>query len=494
MEQASKQESLKQWYLEYIDGFRKKYELLSTDEKKGINNVSNFLNPCQIEVFWIADPNCQLVVQSNFNDRPDKEIIVNGPYESHEFQSKAITILKEKKWLRKFKENLPQGDEQFDTLGEKMAMTIYKFIKLSKIDIPTSQKNELSKSMGMAVDDTWTFIYAGNIEELDHSQEINKTIQKIKQEAKNKQERKMKPPQQAEPFANEKFDGFGVHLLPPVVIGAEYKRSIEELVHNTFNYRINNNKVLDMKIDNKQIIVNKDGFIFIENKSIENALKILNLIMAFGVFYKFPLYTVREPELVMTRYNKQDLTVANRRWYTETRRAYLMDNSFNLRYNYSIVKRKVNTDTIKEILSNTEKLLENEKLSEDMRLLNEGLTHFANSEFSPSFVMSWSVIERHCFNLYNKLRCKDISNKCLKKPNSKQQSLNSVLKHLCRQNEIDKNSYDRIMELKKKRNEFYHNGMHIQKVDADCCIKYATKLLVEKISPYINLSDSLILT
>ena len=488
MKQINKQESLKQWYLKYINDFREKYELLPTEEKKGIINVSNFLNPCQIEVFWIDDLNYQLIVKSNFNDRPDKEIRINGPYKAHEFQSKVIAILKEERWSRKFKENRPQGYEQFDTLGEKIATEIYEFIVESKNNIFKPQKNNADSQMG--VDDTVVSIHVGNIGELNHIRESEKIIQMIKHDSKYKQERttSLHPAS----LGLKEFDGFGAHLFPPVIIGAEYKRSIEELVHNTFNHWRNNNKVFDTKINNKQIIVNNDGLIFIENKDKKDALKILNLIMAFGVFYKFPLQAVREQELVMANYDKHNLITEDMEWYTKTRRTPLIENHFSLRYDYSIVKTKINLDTIKEILSNTEKLLKYEQLSTDMRLLNDGKTHFANYEFAPAFVMSWSVIERHYSDLWNTLHQKNIDNNCLKKSNSSQQTINSILKDLHSQNKIDKNPYDRLMELKNKRNDFYHNGMQIMKNDAESCIKCATELLDNKINKHITISNNML--
>ena len=69
----------------------------------------------------------------------------------------------------------------------------------------------------------------------------------------------------------------------------------------------------------------------------------------------------------------------------------------------TLARTSVNPETIQEALVNTGKLLEHEKLAEDMRLLNEGLTHFENSEFAPAFIMGWSVIERHYSDLWNKL-------------------------------------------------------------------------------------------
>ena len=119
LERVTRQESLRQWYLKYIDYFRKEYAKLSSNEKQNMNNTNNFLNPCQIEVFWITDPDYQLIIQSNFSDRPDKEIIINGPYKPHEFYSNVISILKEKRWGRNVTEKLPYEFERFDALGER---------------------------------------------------------------------------------------------------------------------------------------------------------------------------------------------------------------------------------------------------------------------------------------------------------------------------------------------------------------------------------------
>jgi len=38
-----------------------------------------------------------------------------------------------------------------------------------------------------------------------------------------------------------------------------------------------------------------------------------------------------------------------------------------------------------------------------------------------------------------------------------------------------------LMELKKKRNKFYHSGKQVTKEDTERCIDYASKLLNEKI-------------
>ena len=493
LKQTAREESLQQWYLKYIDYFRQEYEKLSVDEKKSIGNTNNFLNPCQIEVFWITDPDYQLIVQSNFSDRPDKEIIINGPYKPYEFHSNVIPILKEKRWTRNVKQTLPTRFEQFDTLGERMAFDIYRFTEMCKNDIFTSEKRDHCELLGMAIEGTWMRTCIGNIGELDHILEINNIVQKIKQATKASQ--KTKPIlQQPKSSVSDKYMGFGVHLFPPIVIGSKYTRSIDELVYNTPNHWMYN-KVLDIKINNKQIIVYKDGFIFVEGKNQENALKFLNLIMAYGAFYNFPLYAVREHELAMANYDKQDLHINSMQWNPETRRAYILDPSFNSSHNI-FAKTNVPLETIQEILLNTEKLLTDEKLSEDMRLLNEGLTHLTNSEFAQSFIMSWSIIERHYsdtwFTLLSQRNIDHERSSKLNNPN--QWSIDYVLEVLELEDKINENSYDLLMELKRKRNKFYHNGKQMTKDDADRCLQYARKLLVDKISPHVSLSRNLMLS
>ena len=494
MEQAARQEFLKQWYIKYVDYFRKEYEKLSADEKKGMSDTNNFLSPCQIEVFWITDPDYQLAIQSNFNDRPDKEIIINGPYKPHEFHSKIIPILKEDRWMRDIKQNLPRKYEQFDTLGERMASEIYKFVEMCKNYPFISEIRDRKITIGMAIEDTRTNVCVINIAELDHVQEIDRLIQEIKRDAKARQEQ---DPTSVEPASrpNTEFMGFGVHMFPPILIGPEPKRSIDELVYNSSNLRLCN-KVLDLKISNKQIIVNEDGFIFVKSKNQEDALKVLNLVMAHGAFYGFPLYAVREHELVQADYNTQDLTMGTMQWNTETRRSGLIDIYFNSQHNRTTRRTPIRLETIQEMLSNTEKLLAHEELSEDLRLLNDGYTHFDNSEFAPSFIIGWSLIETHYHEIWKSILFKNKSGSeySAKIKKLSRLAIGTILTILESQDKIDKKSYKIVMNLKEKRNTYYHQRKQVTKEDAKRCLRYALELLAEKINPYICLSENLTLS
>lgn len=476
LKQIDKRDALKQWYLNYINCFREEYEKLSLDEKKGMKNTNNFLDPCQVEVFWISDPDYQLIVQSNFNDRSDREILINGPYRPHEFHSNVVAILEDERWARRLEPDSWFRQEELDTLGKRMALEIYKFVEMRKYYVFESDGENNHALMGMKVENTWTCMRAGNIGELDHIQEVGKTVQEIKRDAKHMEEKKPIS-QPSEPPANDDYAGFGVHLFPPVVIGTKHKRSIEELIRNSYDL-VMPDKVLHMTIDDNPIIVYNDGFIFVDRKNKEHAMKVLNLIMACGALYGLPLYAVREHELVAANYDRRNLTLTSMQWSSETRRAYLLENRFNQKHT-SRMQATLEPGVMQKILSSAEKILACEKLAEDMRLLNESRTHFANFEFAPSFVMSWSVVERHYADLWNNLLVqKNVAGKRFNKlTNPGLWTFDHILETFNLSGGIDEPSYVLLIELKRKRNNFYHGGKQITKNDAERCLEYAIKIL-----------------
>ena len=67
------------------------------------------------------------------------EVTINGPYKMHEFHSKVIAVLKNKRWMRNIKQNNLPRYEQFDTLGERMAIEIYRFVEMAKNNVFLSQ-------------------------------------------------------------------------------------------------------------------------------------------------------------------------------------------------------------------------------------------------------------------------------------------------------------------------------------------------------------------
>lgn len=497
---SEERENLKKWYSDYIDYFRKEYEKLFDDEKIGVNNTNNYLHPCQIEVFWIKNPTLQLIIQSNLSDRDDMEILIHGPFTTNQFIEKVKPVLNEPRWKREIEEPyfINLGSNHRTTYSESLARNLNRFIEYAKSTLfaPTRFSGD---SGGTALNDkVWVKTYVGNIAETDYEKEINRLINSIKSEAKQKLEQKSQTLEQVQqkkrdviqqkrepPKQNineEKWDGFGVHLFPPVVIGKKSIPSVSQLLHGKTGFAWRE-RAFDVKIEDHVLIVNKDGFIFVESSHKAEAIRFFNVIMALGILDGLSLFAVREQDLSLVNYDKENLTITGQQWHSQTIRAQLHDfgrpQDFFLGYQI----KEISEEQLLSIIKNTFKIKSNEKLVQDLRLFTEAYTHLENSEFAQSFIMSWSVIERNYSNLWRKkLDEKDLENERYSKlTNPAQWSIDYIFEALNLNGEIDDQEYDFLMELKRKRNRHYHSGAAASYEDAKRCLDFSTSLLRDKI-------------
>jgi len=479
---SDESENLKKWYSDYIDYFREEYEKLTDEEKKCVSNSKNFLNPSQIEVFWTKDPSCQLIIQSNFKDRSDKEIIINGPFSSHEFFEKTSPILRETRWQKKIEGESLSKYYDSETYGEDLAKALHSFIEIVKNEqfhplMPDGYA--MGHSRGIIV---WFQYFRGNIANINLKTDVVHLINEIKDEAKRRTQSDKTPTPSVS--TQSEYDGYGVHMFPPVIVGKRKKPTPGQLLQgNTLDFSFSE-KIFDIKFDNKIMIVNKDGYVFVETDQKLEGLRILNLIMALGLFHDLSLYTVKEHELSQASFNKETKTIGGMTWNRGSIRSYLFDIPFGTQVIEHYEKREIDKEKFKKILDDAKIIIKFEKLSEELRLFNEANTHLINSEYAQSFIMSWSVIERFYSDTWRKkLDQKDMDEERLNKlTNSAQWSIDYVLEVLNLGGEIDENSFDLLMELKRKRNRFYHRGKQVTKEDAERCLAYAHLILVDKIS------------
>jgi len=478
---------LKKWFSDYIDLFREEFGKLSENEKKCVLNTKNFLEPCQIEIFWLKEPDHQLIIQSNFKDRNDKEIIVHGPFNSHEFLAKVSPILKEVRWQKKIDRNSLHPRYYIDqqTYAQTIANSLHHFIDEVK-RMQFSATTNVGYSRGHAIEnETWVQSFRGNISNTDKQKDVEQIIAEIKNAAKQRAEAPViSPPSSPDP-QEEKYDGYGIHLFPPIIIGKRIEHTPEQLLYgNTLDFSFDD-KAFDTTFGQKIIIVNKDGYFFIESKQKTEALKILNLIMALGIFHDLPLYSVKEHELSQASFNRQTKDIGGMTWGMGSIRSYLFEEKWGRKSSVEMYEKKeIEKEKLEKIIEDARTISKFEKLTEELRLFNDANTHLANSEYAQSFIMSWSVIERYYSDLWRKkLDKKDIDEERLGKlTNSNQWSIDFIFEVLNLDGEIDDNFYDLLMELKKKRNRFYHRGKQVDIEDAKRCLTVSHQILLIKIS------------
>ena len=495
MEMDSENTEIKEWFQNFITLFREKYSQLSEFEKSGIDNTLNFLKPCQIEVFWLKNPELQLIVQSNMPERKDLECIIHGPFEGREFYDKVEPILSEERWQKKIEE---KDFEEFvftpdETLPRLLAMELHQMLEYAKFILFYPHDVGDSGGAGSLTNNVYAHIHVGNISNKDYKKRVEQSITQMKHGAELRKDllktavNEIKDRFQLnEPFKHSAVQiqkkggyGFGVHMFPPVIIGKPVKPTIRQLLEGVRTDTTIFNKAFDLKIENKRVIVNRDGYIFIETPKKEEALNVLNTIMALSTLLGNPLFAVREQDISTASYN-ENFQLTSKQWNSQTIRSRLHDHSSIHDLSLNHERTEILQDWLTPIIKESFTIMKNRKLSEDLKFFVEAFTHNHNTEYSQSFVMSWSVIERYFLRLWKNV----VSKKKLDKKRSKKLKswkIDQIMETMDLSKIINEEDFKILMELKNERNQFYHGGHQISRENSAKCLNFVRKIINKKL-------------
>ena len=298
-------DALKQWYQNFIQTFREKYSKLSDVEKQFLHRDDNYLSKCQIEVFWLQRPSWQLMVRTHFQDRPDGEIIINGPYDSTVFVGEVKKIISDQRWNRLLysDENYPSQIIPFTLYSEIVADELGKFIDAAKTALFDKFEN-YGGIITAYTHGTGTRIerYLGNKAYWDYKEEVNKIMQYVRSRATSSTSPQVQDVESTS-LSVEDFKGFGAYFFPPIVIGKIQKPTAIDILEGRKHiaFYTFDKKAFDVKFMQTNVIVTKDGFVGVCDRSKENSLKILNTIMAIATLENLEAYAVREHESFSNR-------------------------------------------------------------------------------------------------------------------------------------------------------------------------------------------------
>jgi hypothetical protein len=468
---------VKVWLDTLITQFREAYEKFSEPEKQHIPNNNDYRPPCQLEVFWLKDPEYQLLVLTHSAKRPDRQIIINGPYQAFEFRDKVEKKLDEQRWKESPSPQDPMGYVGELTYAEMFSSIVANFIKEVKNSIFTT-KHHQKRMGGMILGySAWVSTFRGNMSELDTEQMIKEIVKQVK----GRGQEAMEKPKKAKP-APLRLKGFGTYFFPPIWVGSISKPTIRDRLHGQHRQQILK-KALDYSSGDLTFVVNNDGFIVLHCDTKETALRILNTIMGTSLLLGIPTLTVRSQELANIEIEPNTLTITSRGITLTSLRTYLIDPTFSRPFHFD-ERRVVSQQKIQEILRRSVKILKDPTKIEKLSFLLEANTHFINSEYSQAFIMSWIIVEKYLFSLWETyLKQKQISNKRKTKlVNPTFWTTDTVLETLNLNGDLGLNEYRLLMNLKKKRNNFIHKGTLITKQATEQCLALSTKIVKRNLS------------
>jgi hypothetical protein len=465
---------LTKWLKDMITYFRNELGKLSLEERKLIPNTSDYTPPCQVEVIWLKQPENQLVIVSHFEDRPDLEIIVDGPYSSSEFVRNAEMIIKEARW------DIPTAAPSIygtNLYSEGLALVLNQFmsnIQRSLFLSPIKSGPSFGMLLGKEI---WIQSYVGSILEMDYIAMVNKVIDDIKRKSQTAlKSEATKVPIVEEPLST----GFFTFFYLPVVIGSLPKPTISDRLRG-MRYEFSlMEKAFDCSFRGKDMVINKNGQIFVLTTSSAEALRILNTIMSVATLRGFECYAIRENELGNGQYDKQTKSLKQSTMTFSSMRM-MQGNLFTEPFFFG--RREIQESKLREFISEAERYYANQKLVEELRLFIESFTHLKDSEYGQSFILAWTIIERFLYELWEKkLHEMDIDeNRHSKLLNTAQWTVDYVLEVLSMVSDISDIQYEEFSELKTKRNKYTHKGKVISKEDAERCLNRAREIVLTKL-------------
>ncbi|RLG16413.1 hypothetical protein DRN63_04215 [Nanoarchaeota archaeon] len=463
-------ERLKGWILGLIMEFRRQFEKLSPEERDAApRTLFDLSKPCQALVIWAKDPEFQIVLLTHSTKLEDKLVEVYGPIENiHLINYIEDTVLKSsriagsinRKKLEDFIAHMLRRVQRlFDPLRGPLSTRI----------AGASRLNITPYTVG--------WIVTGGLQNLDKERVARDFIKDIRSSAKK--------PQLPTPPEKEKIllKGFGVYVYPPIWVGKEPKpTSFRERVWGTSFWIHAREKALVGIYKDRPLIITRDGYIAIGERTKAKARELLNEIMSTLLLCGVNVNTVREIDLGEATFKEGGAEFS---WNPISSRAWLYypETSFIPIF----PKRRVITqDKIKNLARLAEILTSDDEIKTILLLLLEAHTYFANTEYKQALLMGWIILEEfYVKDLWLSHISKITSDKD-RYSKLARWTVDQRLEALNIAQILTNEEYNLLMKIKNARNNIVHRGETPSKEIVEECLKLAISVARSYIGKHLG--------
>lgn len=494
-EDRKRREKLQNWLLDFIDESREGYSLLPLSEQ-ATRFYLDCQAPCQIEVFWLEEPEYQIIYINRDTSREDKDIIINGPYAEDFFLDEVEKVLREPRWTKVIPESTHFKDlgvfkDLADmTYAEAFELGLSFFSREIKESFLDRKRDEFGhfRSMSSLVPSRGTLLLRrGDLTALDSKDEAEHflKVSTYKPSAREIAEEKT--------ALGRLVDSYGSSFYPPIWVGSKLKKSFRLRIIGKDGTIIPRKVCPDaLSFLGAQVMVYSDGFVGVITQDKVLALRILNTIFGVASALGIECSPVTELELVKVSVDRVSLDinfwsllhrVVKIPHWSPRASVLLAPGQSEEYYNRKAIASK----RIKEIVTKAERLSKDSELTEQLLFWNAGRNHYISGEYGQSFVMNWMVIEKNIHNMLDDLR-------------SQNKSLNNYLEKLQERGPLDhilallevggivvnNIQYSELNELRLKRNDFIHSKKEIDQKWYEQwskkCLKIATQFIRNSLS------------
>ncbi|MBS3923560.1 MAG: hypothetical protein KGZ37_10515 [Nitrosarchaeum sp.] len=457
MDDTTHANRLKEWYANFIPLFREEFSKLSKEERKHITSWHDYHSPCQIEVFWLKRPNWQLIVETHLENRPDGQVVVNGPYDNENFQDEVSSVLNESRW----KIQTDSGKSQY---SDAVAEQLHRFVFSAKNALFMDWQKLNGFTQILNAKNYRITHFHGNMADFNYRAYLQHIIRETKQQIEEYNAKPVSPQTKSPKIEYPK--GFATYFYPPIIVDGNPKRSPEEIFQGVKSTNIStfDKDLFEIMFDDILVLVERDGFIGVCTDVKKKSLDILNTIMMISILDGLEATVVREHELSDIEYIPESKKITSRSYSYNSPRNKLFDGIPDKTMEFET--RYVEKENIKKIFDKASKIFLNKSLAEDLRILLDATTHMKDSEFSQSFIESWKIIEKHLKQKWSQ-----------KSPNkTKFPTSETMITDL--KDELKEN-FSIFTDLRKIRNNIMHGPKDVTKQESQKCYDISKEFVLK---------------
>ncbi|MGV8150231.1 MAG: hypothetical protein ACP5NV_00710 [Candidatus Woesearchaeota archaeon] len=481
---SSSNETIIEWFSEFIDKYRDEYSKLDRLDADAPNH-RDFTSPCQVYIFRVIKfaYEQQLIIIWHQNTRPDKQIVVYGPFQDNDLLKELDIIAETEPWNELT--NSTDSDNKYLAYADMLSMWIRPIH--TNFDNQTNKEMRVYRGFGVRgsiiAERVWSELYVGNIA----NENILNVVQDVIKDVKQSVEPTI--PHQQRETPEELLLARGAYFYPSIFIGKKPKPTFSQKNFNGQFIKIE--QVIKMNFCGRELTINNKGLIAIICPKNE-AIKIFNTI--FGVYSllkdKF-FFAIRENELLDIQVDKKTSIQMSTSWKITTPRN--KENLSMLTPATDLSRLEVSVNEIKEVLKKSEIVLKNETLSDLVCFLLESVTDYTNSQYSQAFIMAWYVLEKEMFEQWRSL-IKDkkiIGGRREKLHSTNNWTIYHAVETLNLIGKISDEKFKQIDKLRIKRNNLVHRGKSIDKETCEELIRVISQLIKDKLEELIfSISNS----
>jgi hypothetical protein len=497
----------KEWLFQLIIKFRESYNSLSEEAKARVPFSIWFIEPCQVEIIEFLEPSFQILVVTHLSTIKDLEINIHTYPRLNKYEyTKLESILKDEKWNIEIR-TWTGGKKLLSEILEDFLVRAFRRIGdmiLTAWEKPFTYTEEIAQGIG-----GW-LIY-GDIRDKD----IERIVKDVCKEGKYKyrvphevakgikakgKDKELGFPwwcshrdfveietyeeyEELEKFRVNSFQktkvaeiefglkGYGTYFFPPIWVDQKPKATFSQRIYSGVDL-IWFDKAFDIDYKGNKVVVSKDGFIAITAEDKLRAIDMLNEIMATAILLDMPLFAIRENEVGEVRIHPSDLTIT---WYSQELASIRTIIPTGAIMGDLLLREipVISKDMLIKIIKQAEKwaLKDTKPL---LGLLLEAYTHFANAEYTQSFIMSWTIVEWWLSKLWDDfLNEHKVSGKRREKLRSTifWKTTDRIIEVLNLSGKIDWDEYRKLERLKDVRNEIIHKGKGATREESEECLE-----------------------